>query len=62
MELVKRLKLTLKPSTTQRPTSSRARHIKQILQQQRNTALSFKIQAAQSHPKTIEDEHPEFHG
>ena len=26
---------------------------KQILQQQRNAALSFKIQAAQSHPKTI---------
>ena len=33
-------------------TSSRARHTKQILQQQRNTALSSKIQAAQSHPKT----------
>ena len=54
MELVKLLKPTLKPSTTQRPPSSRARHIKQILQQQRNTALSFKIQAAQSHPKTID--------
>jgi len=26
----------------------------QILQQHRNTALSFNIQAAQSHPKTID--------
>ena len=44
---------TLKPSNTQEPTSSRARHTTQILQQRRNIALSFNIQAAQSHPKPI---------
>ena len=33
-----------KPSTTQGPTSSRARHIMQIIQQHRNTPLSFNIQ------------------
>jgi len=42
---------TLKPSSTQEPTSSRARHTKLILQQCRNTALSIKIQAAKSHTK-----------
>ena len=42
---------TLKPSTTQEPTSSRARHTMQILQQHRNMALNFNIQAAQSHTK-----------
>ena len=41
----------LKPSTTQGPTSSKARHTMQILQQHRNIALSFNIQAAQSHSK-----------
>ena len=45
---------TLKPSTTQGPTSSRARHTMQILQQRRNIALSFNIQAAQSHTKLID--------
>ena len=29
-------------------------HTKKMLEQQRNTVLSFKIQAAQSHPKTID--------
>ena len=43
---------TLKTSTTQEPTSSRARHTIQILQQHRNIALSVNIQAAQSHTKT----------
>ena len=42
---------TLKPSTTQEPRSSRERHTMQILQQHRNIALSFNIQAAQSHTK-----------
>ena len=32
---------TLKPSSTQEPTSSRARHTTQILQQRRNIAQSF---------------------
>jgi hypothetical protein len=45
---------TLKPSTTQEPTSSRARHTTQILQQRRNIALSFNIQAAQIHTKPID--------
>ena len=45
---------TLKPSTNQGPTSSRARHTMQILQQHRNTALSSNIQAAQSSSKTID--------
>ena len=44
---------TLKPSTTQGPTSSRARHTTQILQQNRNTSLNFKIQAAQVTPKPL---------
>ena len=34
---------TLKPRSTQGPTSSRARHTMQILQQCRNIALSFNI-------------------
>ena len=44
-------KLTLKPNTTQEPTSSRERHTMQILQQHRNVALSSNKQAAQSHTK-----------
>ena len=44
---------TLKPSSTQEPTSSRARHTTQILQQHRNITLNFNIQAAQSHTKPI---------
>ena len=44
----------LKPSTIQRPISSRARHTMQILQQHRNIALSFNIQAAQIHTKPID--------
>ena len=43
--------VALKPSTTQGPTSSRARHTTQILQQHKTIALSFNIQAAQSHTK-----------
>ena len=42
---------TLKPSSTQEPTSSRARHTMPILQQCRNIALSINIQASQSHMK-----------
>ena len=49
---------TLKPSTTQGPKSSRARHTTQVLQQHRNTALSFNIQAAQSYSKTIDVSYP----
>ena len=45
---------TLKPSSTQEPTSSRARHTMLILQQSRNTALNIKRQAAQSHAKPID--------
>ena len=45
---------TLKASTTQDPTSSRARQARQILQQHRNIALSFNMQAAQSHTKPID--------
>ena len=41
----------LKPSTTQKPTSSRTRYTRQILQQHRNMALNFNIQAAKSHTK-----------
>jgi len=37
---------TLKPSSTQETTSSRARHTKLILQQRRNITLSIKIQVA----------------
>ena len=42
---------TLKPSTIQEPTSSRAKHTTQILQQHRNIALSFNIQAC---PKSLQ--------
>ena len=45
---------TLKPSSTQEPTSSRARHTILILQQTRNTALSIKRQVAQRHIKPID--------
>ena len=45
---------TLKPTSSQEPTSSRARHTTLILQQHRNTALSIKIQASQSHAKPID--------
>ena len=42
---------TLKPSSTQEPTSFRARHTKLTLQQHRNLTLSTKIQTAKSHTK-----------
>ena len=42
---------TLKPSSTQEPTSFRARHTKLILQQRRNITLSTKIQVTKSHTK-----------
>ena len=45
---------TLKPSSTQEPTSSRATHTMLILQQPRNTVMSIKIQATQSHAKLID--------
>ena len=45
---------TLKPSSTQEPTSFRARHIELILQQHRNITLSIKIQGAKSHIKTTD--------
>ena len=45
---------TLRPSSTQEPTSPRARHAMLILQQCRNTALSINIQAAQSQTKPID--------
>ena len=44
----------MKPTTTQQPISSRARHTTQILQQCRNIALSINIQAAQTHTKPID--------
>jgi len=44
---------TQKPSSTQEPTSFRARHTKLILQQLMNLTLSIKIQAAKSHTKPI---------
>ena len=44
----------MKPSSTQEPTSARARHTMIILQQSKNTALSIKRQAAQSHAKPID--------
>ena len=47
-------KPTLKPSSTQKPTTCRARHTMLILQQCRNTTLSIKIQAAQSHATPID--------
>ena len=45
---------TLKPSSTQEPTSTRARYTMLILQQHRNIALSINIQASQSHTKPID--------
>ena len=39
---------------TQEPTSSGGRYTTQILQQHRNIAPSFSIQAAQSHSKPID--------
>ena len=42
---------TKKPSSTQEPTSTRARYTMLILQQHRNIALSFNIHAVQSHTK-----------
>ena len=45
---------TRKPSSTQEPTSFRARHFKLILQQSRNITLSTKIQVAKSHTKPID--------
>ena len=45
---------TLKPSTTQEPTRCRARQTMLILQQHRNTALSSKLQVAQTHAKPID--------
>ena len=45
---------TLKPSSTQEPTSFIARHTKLILLQRRNITLSIKIQVAKSHTKPID--------
>ena len=44
----------MKPSTVQRPTSSRGRNTTLILQQYRNIALNFNIKASQSHTKPID--------
>jgi len=44
---------TLKPSSTQEPTSFKVRHTKLMLQQCRNITLSIKIQVAKSHTKSI---------
>ena len=41
----------MQPGSTQEPTSARPRHTKLILQQSKNTALSIKRQATQSHAK-----------
>ena len=49
--LTQKFHSTLKPSSTQESTSSSARHTMLILQQSRNTTLSIKRQAAQSHTK-----------
>ena len=49
---------TLKPSSIQEPTSSRARHTTLILQKHRNTTLSIKIQVAKSHTKPIDTSKP----
>jgi len=49
---------TLKPSTTQGPTSSKARHTMQILQQHRNITLSLNIQADQSYTKLTDISEP----
>ena len=45
---------TLKPSFTQEPTSSRARHTMLIFQKRRNNTLSIIIQVAKSHTKPID--------
>jgi len=45
---------TLKPSSTQEQTSSSARDTMLILQQNRNTTLRIKRQAAQSYVKPID--------
>jgi len=45
---------TLKPSSTQEPTSFRARHTKLILQQHRNITLRIKTQGAKTHTKPID--------
>ena len=45
---------TLKPSSTQKPKRFSARQTTLILQQNRNTTLNIKKQAAQSHAKPIE--------
>jgi len=44
----------VKPSSTQEPKSSRARHAMLILQESRNTALTIKRQASQSYAKPID--------
>jgi len=44
----------MKPSSTQEPSSSSARHTMLILQQNRNTTLNIKRQAAQSPTKPID--------
>ena len=46
--------LTLKPTSTKEPTSSRARHTILILQESKNIAMSIKTQAAQSQAEHIE--------
>ena len=48
----------MKTSTTQEPTRTRARHTMQILQQHKNIALSFNIQAAQCHTKPTDISKP----
>jgi len=45
---------TLKPSSTQEPTSFRERHTKLILQQCRNITLSIKIGVPKNHTKPID--------
>ena len=45
---------TRKPSSTQEPTSFRARHTKLILQQHRNITLRIKTQGTKTHTKPID--------
>ena len=45
---------TLKPSSTQEPKRSSARHTMLIIQQNRNTTLNVKRWVAQSHAKPID--------
>ena len=45
---------TLKPSFTEKPTSSRERHFMLTLQHHRNPNVSIKTQAVQSHAKHID--------